>query len=152
MRVAITVQLSDFDVGAELKALQGNDSGIGAVASFIGTVSQSNDSHSVAALELEHYPGMTEKSIAGIVDEAAKRWRINAVRVIHRVGRLEVGAQIVLVAVGSRHRKDAFNACEYIMDYLKVRAPLWKKEFTEAGPRWLDARVSDSTAAARWDS
>jgi molybdopterin synthase catalytic subunit len=150
MCVRITVQREDFDVGLELAELRAGLPDIGAVASFIGTVSASNDGSTVSALELEHYPGMTEKSIGAIVDEAQRRWQLRAARVIHRIGRLEVGDQIVLVAVGSRHRGDAFAACEFIMDFLKTRAPFWKKESTADGERWVDARVGDEHAAARW--
>ena len=150
MRVEISVQQDDFDAGAELTRLRGANAQIGAVASFVGVVSASNDDQTVSTLELEHYPGMTEKSIAAIAEEAFGRWSLQAVRVIHRVGRLSVGEQIVFVGVGSRHRGDAFAACEFIMDYLKTRAPFWKKEQTGNGERWVDARTSDDDAAARW--
>lgn len=144
----ITVQTDDFDVGAEIAALQ-NGGEVGAVASFVGCVRADGG---VTALELEHYPGMTEASIAAIVDEARSRWPLLGVRVIHRVGRLPVGARIVLVAVASAHRGAAFEACEFVMDYLKTRAPFWKKAFTAHGDHWVEARASDDSAAARWRS
>ena len=146
--MAISVQEADFDVGAELAALSAGDDDAGAVASFVGLVRGSE----VAAMTLEHYPGMTEKALAAIVDEARGRWPLRAVRVIHRIGRLAPGERIVLVAVSSRHRQAAFAACEFIMDYLKTRAPFWKREETAAGSRWVDARDSDDTAAQRWDA
>ena len=156
MKVDIRVQPQDFDVSTELAAqrsaaqVDAGGRGIGAVASFVGVVRDSNDGDSVATLELEHYPGMTEKSIAAIVEQAAARWPLSAVTVIHRVGRLLPGDQIVLVAVAGSHRGETFAACEYIMDFLKTRAPFWKKELTPEGERWVDARVSDESAAARW--
>jgi len=150
VRVDISVQHEDFDAGAELADLRAASRSVGAVASFIGAVSDSNEQQRVSELELEHYPGMTERSIRGIAEQAGRRWELLAVRVIHRVGRLPVGAQIVLVGVASRHRGEAFAACEFIMDHLKTRAPFWKKERTDSGERWLDARASDAQAAARW--
>jgi len=144
--MAISVQEADFDVGAELAALSAGDDDAGAVASFVGLVRGSE----VAAMTLEHYPGMTEKALAAIVDEARGRWPLRAVRVIHRIGRLAPGERIVLVAVSSRHRQAAFAACEFIMDYLKTQAPFWKREETPAGSRWVDARDSDDAAARRW--
>jgi molybdopterin synthase catalytic subunit len=146
----VRVQQEDFDVGREIEALRGRDARIGAVAVFIGLVRDMNDAAAVATLTLEHYPGMTEKALAGIVDEAKSRWRIFDATVIHRVGELKPTDQIVLVAVSSAHRREAFEACEFIMDYLKTRAPFWKKEQTPAGPRWVEARESDDEAAARW--
>ncbi len=144
----ISVQPEDFDVGAEIAALQaGGD--VGAVASFVGCVRADGG---VAALALEHYPGMTEASIAAIVAEARQRWPLLGVRVIHRVGKLPVGARIVLVAVAAAHRGAAFAACEFVMDYLKTRAPFWKKAFTAQGDHWVEARSSDDAAAARWQS
>lgn len=144
----ISVQATDFDVGAEIAALQRvGDSG--AVASFVGYVRADGG---VTALELEHYPGMTEASIAAIVTEARTRWPLLGVRVIHRIGRLPVGAQIVLVAVASAHRGAAFAACEFVMDYLKTRAPFWKKAFTADAGHWVEARASDDAAASRWQS
>jgi len=150
----ISVQQADFDVGAELNALSSGRQDIGAVASFVGLVRADNvdsaDSSSIQAMTLEHYPGMTEASLAGIVTEAQSRWSLQGVRVIHRFGRLVPGDRIVFVAVASAHRGDAFAACEFIMDYLKTRAPFWKKEETATGGRWVDARESDDTAVARW--
>jgi len=147
----ITVQAGDFDAGFELTQLRRANAAVGAVASFIGAVSADNEQMLVTELELEHYPGMTENSIRTIIEAAGRRWDLMAVRVIHRVGRLAVGDQIVLVGVASRHRGDAFNACEFIMDYLKTRAPFWKKERTDSGERWLEARASDARAAERWE-
>ena len=148
---SISIQSEDFDVGAALAQLREAHAEIGAVASFIGVVSDRNDGVGVATLELEHYPGMTEKSIAAIIDQAFARWPLLGVRVIHRIGKLAVRDQIVFVGVSSRHRDAAFAACEFIMDFLKTRAPFWKKEETDAGPRWVDARVSDEEAARRWE-
>lgn len=144
----ITVQPDDFDVGTEIARLHGCGA-VGAVASFVGYVRADGG---VTALELEHYPGMTEASIASIVAEARQRWPLIGVRVIHRIGRLSVGSQIVLVAVASAHRGAAFAACEFVMDYLKTRAPFWKKAFTMDGSHWVDARASDDDAASRWQS
>ncbi len=146
----IRVQSDDFDVGAEIAALSrgdGESGTVGAVASFIGHVRADGG---VTALELEHYPGMTESSIAAIVAEARSRWPLLGVRVIHRIGQLPVGARIVLVAVAAAHRGAAFAACEFVMDYLKTRAPFWKKAFTARGGHWIEARVSDDAAALRW--
>jgi molybdopterin synthase catalytic subunit len=142
----ISVQEADFDVGAETAALSAGDDGAGAVASFVGLV-RGDD---IRAMTLEHYPGMTEKSLADIVAKAESRWQLRRVRVIHRVGRLLPGDRIVFVGVSSSHRGEAFAACEFIMDYLKTRAPFWKKEETAAGARWVDAREADDTAASRW--
>jgi molybdopterin synthase catalytic subunit len=150
MFVAISVQRADFDAGAELAQLRASSPEIGAIASFVGVVSNSNVGSAVQALTLEHYPGMTENSIAAIIEQAQQRWPLLAVRVIHRIGTLDANAQIVFVGTASRHRAEAFAACEFIMDYLKTRAPFWKKEQTPAGARWVDARVTDSEAAARW--
>jgi len=138
----ISVQTEDFDLGAEVRAISGNPK-IGAVASFIGLVRD-------VAMTLEHYPGMTERAIAKIVDEAKARWQVIDCAVIHRYGALLPNDQIVLVAVASGHRGDAFAACEFIMDYLKTRAPFWKKEQTEDGTRWVEAKDSDDEAAGRW--
>src|SRR5512147_300841 len=146
----VVIQTQDFDLGAEVAALRAADPGVGAVASFIGTVRDRNDGQGVSAMELEHYPGMTEKSIEAMIDEAFERFDIRAARVIHRVGPLEPLDQIVLVVVTSAHRGDAFQACEFLMDYLKTQAPFWKKETTPEGSRWVDARVSDDAALARW--
>ena len=149
--MTVRVQSEDFDVGRELAALRGADPRVGAVAAFIGTVRDVNDDANVKKLTLEHYPGMTEKALAGIVAEATARWDIFDAVVIHRVGELAPADQIVLVGVTSAHRSDAFAACEFIMDYLKTRAPFWKKESTPEGVRWVDARASDDDAAARWN-
>ena len=124
--------------------------GIGAVVSFVGYVRDFNDGHDVAGLFLEHYPGMTEKALAAILEEAGQRWPLLGVKVIHRVGQLPPGEPIVFVACASSHRQAAFNACEFIMDYLKTRAPFWKKETTPEGPRWVEGRHSDQEAAGRW--
>lgn len=142
----VSVQTADFDVGYEVAALGAGDSGAGAVASFVGLVRGGE----VAAITLEHYPGMTEQALAEIVDQAKRRWQPHQVRVIHRIGRLLPGNNIVFVGVSSVHRSDAFTACEFIMDFLKTRAPFWKKEETPQGSHWVDARESDTTAAARW--
>ena len=120
------------------------------MANFVGYVRNADSGRDIAALELEHYPGMTEKAITAIVTEAAGRWQLLGATVVHRVGRLEAGAQIVYVGVASRHRGDSFAACEFIMDYLKTRAPLWKKEYTHEGEQWVDARSSDDQRAERW--
>ena len=148
--MSVRVQEADFDVGAELAALRAGDARVGALASFVGLVRDSNDGSSVSGMTLEHYPGMTEKALAAIVAEARGRWAIYDALVIHRVGPLQPCDQIVLVAVTSGHRGEAFAACEFIMDYLKTRAPFWKKEATPDGGRWVDARESDDGAAARW--
>ena len=148
----VCVQTADFDLSAEVAALRAGDGGVGAVASFIGTVrDRHGDTADVARMELEHYPGMTERAIEAMIDQACQRFDIRAARVIHRVGLLEVGDQIVMVAVSSTHRGQAFLACEFLMDYLKTQAPFWKKEHTPEGGRWVDARVSDDQALARWD-
>jgi molybdopterin synthase catalytic subunit len=147
----VSIQRDDFDAGIELKHLREQSREIGAVASFIGVVSAQNEGDTVTALELEHYPGMTEKSIGDIIEQAKQRWPLLGARVIHRIGRLDIGSQIVFVGVSSRHRGAAFAACEFIMDYLKNQAPFWKKEYTaEGSSRWLDARITDDAAAARW--
>ena len=146
----IRVQTEDFDVAAEVARLRAGNPKVGAVASFIGLVRDVNDGSTVVGMTLEHYPGMTEKALAAIVDEARGRWEIIEATVIHRIGTLKPQDQIVLVAVASAHRGDAFAACEFIMDYLKTRAPFWKKETTDAGGRWVDARAGDENAAGRW--
>ena len=146
----VRVQTEDFDIAREIDALRGRDARIGAVAAFVGLVRDVNDAATVSTLTLEHYPGMTEKALAGIVDEAKTRWQIYDATVIHRVGELKPTDPIVLVAVSSAHRGEAFAACEFIMDYLKTRAPFWKKEQTPEGARWVEARASDDEAAARW--
>lgn len=148
----VRVQTEDFDLSAEVAALRDGDAAVGAVAAFVGTV---RDRHGavpgeVSAMELEHYPGMTEKAIEAMLDEAHRRFDILASRVIHRVGVLQPLDQIVLVAVTSAHRGESFQACEFIMDYLKTQAPFWKKEQTPQGARWVDARVADDAALRRW--
>ncbi|HRP97527.1 MAG TPA: molybdopterin synthase catalytic subunit MoaE [Rhodocyclaceae bacterium] len=147
--MSVSVQQADFDVGAETAALAAGDFEVGAVATFVGLVRRGGNE--VSAMTLEHYPGMTEKALAEIVEQAARRWQLLAVRVIHRFGRLEPGERIVFVGVASAHRGEAFAACEFIMDYLKTRAPFWKREETPRGARWVDARESDDGAASRWD-
>ncbi len=146
----IQVQADSFDLGAEVGALRAGRLDVGAVASFVGYARDVNDGSGVTAMTLEHYPGMTEKALAALVTEASARWSVIDATLIHRVGRLLPGDPIVLVAVASRHRGDAFAACEFIMDALKTRAPFWKKEETPAGDRWVEARASDDAAAARW--
>ena len=150
----VSVQEADFDVGIETAALSAGRTDVGAVATFVGLVRAdklAGEGSEVSAMTLEHYPGMTEKSLEAIVVEAASRWQIQGTRVIHRFGRLEPGERIVFVGVASSHRGDAFAACEFIMDYLKTRAPFWKKEDTPEGGRWVDARETDDSAAARWE-
>jgi molybdopterin synthase catalytic subunit len=147
----VRVQTEDFDIAREIAALRAANPKVGAVASFIGTVRDVNDGAAVATLTLEHYPGMTEKALEDIVAQARSRWRIIDVTVVHRVGELKPLDQIVLVVVVGEHRGEAFAACEFLMDYLKTRAPFWKKEETPAGSRWVDARGSDDAAAERWE-
>jgi molybdopterin synthase catalytic subunit len=146
----VRVQEAAFDIGAEIDALRAGDPRIGAIATFVGTVRDVNDGASVATMTLEHYPGMTERALADIVAEAQGRFDIVDALVVHRVGRLVPGDAIVLVAVTGAHRGAAFAACEFVMDYLKTRAPFWKKEATPDGERWVDARASDDAAAERW--
>ena len=148
--MAVRIQTEDFDAGAELTALRRGDPAIGAIASFVGLVRDTNDGGQVSQLTLEHYPGMTEKALEGIVTEAKSRWDIIDILVIHRVGTLRPTDQIVLVAVAGSHRSEAFAACQFVMDYLKTRAPFWKKEQTPEGSRWVEARFSDDLAAQRW--
>ena len=148
--MTVRVQAEDFDVAREIAQLRANDPRIGAVAAFIGIVRDLNDAAEIRTLTLEHYPGMTEKALAGIVAEAKARWDVYDALVIHRVGELRPTDQIVLVAVSSAHRGESFAACQFIMDYLKTRAPFWKKEKTPTGERWVEARASDDDAAARW--
>jgi molybdopterin synthase catalytic subunit len=150
MNARVSIQTEDFDVSAEIAALRRADARVGAVCSFLGTVRDRNDGDAVSTMELEHYPGMTEKSIEAMIDEASKRFDIFAARVIHRVGLLQPLDQIVFVAVTSAHRGESFQACEFLMDYLKTQAPFWKKEQTPQGARWVDARVSDDAALAKW--
>ena len=146
----VTIQTEDFDLGAEIETLRKNDRRVGAVCSFIGTVRDRNDGQSVSSMELEHYPGMTEKAIEAMIDEAFVRFDIFGARVIHRVGLLQPLDQVVMVAVTSAHRGESFQACEFLMDYLKTQAPFWKKELTPEGARWVDARVSDDAALTKW--
>ncbi len=148
--MTVRVQQAAFDIGDEIDGMRAGDARVGAIATFIGTVRDVNDAASVSALVLEHYPGMTESALGEIVADAKSRWNILDALVVHRVGKLEPTEAIVLVAVTSAHRQDAFAACEFIMDFLKTRAPFWKKETTPAGERWVDARQSDDDAAARW--
>jgi len=146
----VRVQTADFDIGAEIAAMRRGNPKVGAVASFIGVVRDLNEGDRVAEMTLEHYPGMTEKALEKMVAEARSRWDIYDALVIHRVGTLKPGDQIVLVVVTGAHRSEAFDACEFLMDYLKTRAPFWKKEQTPAGARWVEARESDDAAADRW--
>ena len=146
----VAIQTEDFDLGAEVAALRAGDARVGAVCAFVGTVRERNEGQAVQSMELEHYPGMTEQSIEAMIDAARQRFALYGVRVIHRVGLLQPQDQIVLVAVTAAHRGEAFRACEFLMDYLKTQAPFWKKEQTPQGARWVDARVSDDEALARW--
>jgi molybdopterin synthase catalytic subunit len=151
----VRIQTEDFDVGAELAQLRASDLRVGAVCSFVGTVRDARAITGAAvdeirSMELEHYPGMTEKAIEAMIDEAHRRFEMYAARVIHRIGVLMPSDQIVLVAVTSAHRGQSFQACEFLMDYLKTQAPFWKKEQTPQGAQWVDARVSDDAALARW--
>jgi molybdopterin synthase catalytic subunit len=149
--MSVRIQREDFDISTEIAALRAARRDVGAVASFVGIVRDVNDGASVAGMTLEHYPGMTERSIQAIIDEAKSRWGIFEALVIHRIGELRPQDQIVLVIVTGSHRGDAFAACEFIMDYLKTQAPFWKKEQTPQGERWVEARDADDKAAARWD-
>jgi molybdopterin synthase catalytic subunit len=149
-RPRVFIQTADFDLAKEVAALRADDKRVGAVCSFVGTVRDRNDGDAVASMELEHYPGMTEKSIEAMIDEAHRRFDILGARVIHRVGLLQPLDQIMMVAVISAHRGQSFQACEFLMDYLKTQAPFWKKEQTPEGARWVDARVDDDAALARW--
>ena len=146
----VSIRHEDFDLGAEVAVLREGDGGVGAVAAFVGTVRDRSDGRSVASMELEHYPGMTEAAIEAMIDHAFARFDIRAARVVHRIGELAARDQIVLVAVTSAHRGQAFQACEFLMDYLKTQAPFWKKEAGPGGARWVDARVADDAALARW--
>lgn len=148
--MSVRVQEADFDIGAELAALRAGKPGVGAAAAFVGVVRDLNEGDAIAEMTLEHYPGMTEKAIEAIIDEARGRWQVIDALVIHRIGTLRPTDQIVLVIVTSEHRGDAFAACEFIMDFLKTRAPFWKKEQTGQGARWVDARATDDAAAERW--
>ena len=148
--MAVSVQTEDFDAGLEISRLRNARKDTGAVVSFIGLVRDLNEGDQVSQLTLEHYPGMTEKALEAIVRQAQNRWAIFDAIVIHRVGTLQAMEQIVLVAVSSAHRSEAFKACEFIMDYLKTEAPFWKKERTQSGERWLDAKSTDDEARERW--
>mgnify|MGYP002130003943 CR=1 FL=1 len=148
--MAVSVQTEDFDAGLEISRLSNARKDTGAVVSFVGLVRDLNEGDQVSQLTLEHYPGMTEKALEAIVSQAKSRWDIFDVTLIHRVGALQATAQIVLVAVSSAHRGEAFKACEFIMDYLKTEAPFWKKEQTPQGARWVDARVTDEVAMKKW--
>ena len=148
----VVIQADDFDLSTEIASLRAQNPGVGAVCSFVGTVRDrtAGTSGSISSMELEHYPGMTEKAIEAMIDAAHQRFDILGARVIHRIGLLKPLDQIVLVAVTSAHRGESFKACEFLMDYLKTQAPFWKKEQTEQGSRWVDARVTDDAALAKW--
>ncbi|MFT4103931.1 MAG: molybdopterin synthase catalytic subunit MoaE [Burkholderiaceae bacterium] len=148
--MAVSVRHEDFDLSTEVAALRAGDPAVGAVACFVGTVRDLGGAKAIDSMTLEHYPGMTERALREICDEAVRRWPLRGIRVVHRVGLLRAGDQIVLVAVASQHRGVAFEACEFVIDYLKTRAPFWKKERGAAGERWVDARDSDDEAARRW--
>ncbi|MBU3650083.1 MAG: molybdopterin synthase catalytic subunit MoaE [Limnohabitans sp.] len=150
MRLSVSIQTEDFSLEDEIAALRAGEAGVGAVCAFVGTVRDRNDGQGVSSLELEHYPGMTERAIEAMLQEARTRFDILGARVIHRVGRLAPTDQIVAVIVTSAHRGMSFQACEFLMDYLKTQAPFWKKEATPQGERWVDARSSDDAALARW--
>jgi molybdopterin synthase catalytic subunit len=147
----ISIQVADFDVGDEYKALTEHDTAAGAVVTFVGRVRDLNLSRDVLGLHLEHYPGMTEKSLQTIVEEAKARWNILRYKIIHRIGNLQLGDNIVFVGVTSAHREDAFHAAEFLMDYLKTRAPFWKKELTSQGSVWVESQEKDAEAAKRWE-
>ncbi|MCE4553468.1 molybdenum cofactor biosynthesis protein MoaE [Roseateles cellulosilyticus] len=146
----VCIQTEDFDLADETDALRLGDGGIGAIVAFVGTVREHASGTAVSRMELEHYPGMTEAAIEAMVDAAFQRFDLRAAKVIHRVGSLQAREQIVLVLAASAHRGQAFQACEFLMDYLKTQAPFWKKEHTPDGARWVDARVADDEALARW--
>ncbi|WP_110969712.1 molybdopterin synthase catalytic subunit MoaE [Pseudomonas huaxiensis] len=148
--MSVRVQTAPFDPGAETNAMHAANVGVGAVVAFVGYVRDFNDGREVAGMFLEHYPGMTEKALGKIVIEAEARWPLLKVEVLHRIGALEPGEPIVFVGVASAHRQAAFDACNFIMDYLKTRAPFWKKEQTREGPRWVEGKQSDADAAERW--
>ena len=150
MTSRVSIQTEDFNLATEVDALKKDDKRVGAICTFTGTVRDRNEGQSVSSMELEHYPGMTEKAIEAMIDEALKRFDIFAARVVHRVGLLQPLDQVVMVAVTSAHRDESFKACEFLMDYLKTQAPFWKKEQTPEGARWVDARVTDDAALAKW--
>jgi len=149
--MTVRVQIEDFDAGFEIRQLRYARKDVGAVVSFIGQVRDINEGDAVAELTLEHYPGMTEKSLNAIITQAKARWNIMDVLIIHRVGTLQPGDQIVLVAVSGAHRGEAFAACEFVMDCLKTEAPFWKKELTQSGERWVEAKAADDDAKERWN-
>ena len=146
----VHIQAEDFNLNEEIEKLRAQDKRIGAICTFTGTVRDRNDGLNISSMELEHYPGMTEKAIEAMVDEAMARFDIFGARVVHRIGLLQPLDQVVMVAVTSSHRGESFKACEFLMDYLKTQAPFWKKEQTPEGARWVDARVSDDAALAKW--
>ena len=146
----VSIQAEDFNLNEEIEKLRAQDKRIGAICTFTGTVRDRNDGLNISSMELEHYPGMTEKAIEAMVDEATARFDIFGARVVHRIGLLQPLDQVVMVAVTSSHRGESFKACEFLMDYLKTQAPFWKKEQTPEGARWVDARVSDDAALAKW--
>lgn len=148
--MSVRVQTAPFDPGAETNDMHAANVGVGAVVAFVGYVRDFNEGREVAGMFLEHYPGMTEKALDKIVVEAEQRWPLLKVEVLHRIGALEPGEPIVFVGVASAHRQAAFDACNFIMDYLKTRAPFWKKEQTSEGPRWVEGKQSDTDAAGRW--
>ena len=150
MTARVSIQTGDFSLSEEIERLRANDKRVGAVCSFIGTVRDRNDGLNVSSMELEHYPGMTEKAIEAMIDQALKRFDIFGARVVHRIGLLQPLDQVVMVAVTSAHRGESFKSCEFLMDYLKTQAPFWKKEVTPEGARWVDARVTDDAALAKW--
>jgi molybdopterin synthase catalytic subunit len=150
MSARVSVQTQDFDLADEIAALRESDKRVGAVCAFVGTVRDRSEGAQVSSMELEHYPGMTEKAIESMIDQAHRRFDIYGARVVHRVGLLQPADQIVMVAVTSAHRGESFKACEFLMDYLKTQAPFWKKEQTAGGAHWVDARVADDAALQRW--
>lgn len=150
--MGVRIQSEDFDVGQELLALRRDDPKVGAVACFVGLVRDLSEGGAISAMTLEHYPGMTEKALEEIIAAARRRWPLSDALIIHRVGPLKPTEQIVMVAVSGAHRGETFSACEFIMDYLKTQAPFWKKEQTEQGARWVDARESDDLAQQRWNT
>ncbi len=149
--MSVRVQSEDFDVGREIADMRAGNPAIGAIASFVGLVRDGNEGERVSAMTLEHYPGMTEKALEAIIEQARSRWDVIDVAIVHRVGELRPTDQIVLVIVAGSHRGEAFAACEIVMDYLKTQAPFWKKEQTPQGDRWVEARTTDDAAAQRWN-
>jgi len=149
--IEIRVQQEPFDLNAEQASLYRGQPGVGALVTFVGLMRDLNEGTRVSGMTLEHYPGMTEKALTAIAEEAAGRWNLAGIRIVHRVGPLEPEDAIVMVAVTSSHRGDAFRACELLIDFLKTKAPFWKKEITDEGERWVDARKSDDETAGRWE-